>query len=55
MRRRRATALTSILVAALGVAVIVRTVHAGVGGGLGLMLGGLLVLGGVLRLYLAAR
>ena len=34
---------------------IARTVAAGVGGGLGLLLGGLLVLGGVLRLYLAAR
>jgi hypothetical protein len=37
---------------ALGGAVIVRTVAAGVGGGLGLVLGVLLVLAGGLRLYL---
>lgn len=36
----------------LGVIVIVRTVAAGVGGGLGLVLGALLLLAGVLRLYL---
>jgi hypothetical protein len=39
----------------LGLAVIGRTVAAGVGGGLGLLLGGLLVLAGALRLYLARR
>jgi hypothetical protein len=39
----------------LGLAVIARTVQAGVGGGLGLLLGGLLVLAGGLRLYLARR
>ena len=47
--------VVSVLVAVLGVVVIARTVAAGVGGGLGLLLGGLLVLGGVLRFYLAAR
>ena len=36
----------------LGLAVIVRTVMVGIGGGLGLLLGTLLVLAGVLRLYL---
>jgi hypothetical protein len=41
------------VVIALGLAVIARTVAAGVGGGLGLLLGGLLVLGGALRLYMA--
>lgn len=40
------------LMIALGVAVLVRTLAAGVGGGLGLLLGALLVLAGVLRLYL---
>jgi hypothetical protein len=49
----------SVVVAAgtivLGLAVIARTVAAGVGGGLGLLLGGLLVLAGGLRLYLARR
>jgi hypothetical protein len=37
---------------ALGVAVVVRTLAAGVGGGLGLVLGVLLMLAGGLRLYL---
>ncbi len=36
----------------LGLAVIVRTIALGVGGGLGLLIGGLLVIGGGLRLYL---
>ena len=40
------------LMIVLGVAVVVRTVAAGVGGGLGLVLGVLLVLAGGLRLYL---
>jgi hypothetical protein len=39
----------------LGLAVIARTIAAGVGGGLGLLLGCLLVLAGGLRLYLASR
>ena len=36
----------------LGLAVIVRTISLGVGGGLGLLIGALLVIGGGLRLYL---
>lgn len=40
------------LMVALGIAVIVRTLAAGVGGGLGLLLGVLLLLAGGLRLYL---
>lgn len=36
----------------LGLAVIIRTVAAGVGGGLGLLMGGLLVGAGLLRIYL---
>ena len=40
------------LMIALGVTVVVRTVAAGVGGGLGLVLGVLLILAGGLRLYL---
>lgn len=40
------------LLIVLGVIVLVRTVAAGVGGGLGLILGALLLLAGVLRLYL---
>jgi hypothetical protein len=55
MTRRHATAAISLLLVGLGVTAIVRTVQAGVGGGLGLLLGGLLVLAGVLRLYLSLR
>jgi hypothetical protein len=40
------------LVVLLGLAVIVRTISLGVGGGLGLLIGALLVIGGGLRLYL---
>jgi hypothetical protein len=43
----------AVLLIVLGIVVLVRTVAEGVGGGLGLLLGGLLVLGGVLRLYLS--
>jgi len=53
--RRRATGTISLLLIGLGIAVIARTVQAGVGGGLGLLLGGMLVAAGLLRLYLAAR
>lgn len=49
------TVALSWLLVGLGVAVIVRTVAAGVGGGLGLLLGGLLVLAGGLRIYLSRR
>jgi hypothetical protein len=40
------------LTTAVGVVVVVRTLAAGVGGGLGLVLGVLLILAGGLRLYL---
>ena len=43
----------AVLLIVLGLAVVVRTLLAGVGGGLGLLLGGLLVAAGVGRLYLA--
>ena len=43
----------AVLMIALGVAAIVRTVAAGVGGGLGLLIGALLIVAGVLRLYLS--
>jgi hypothetical protein len=42
----------ALVVVLLGVAVVARTVAAGVGGGLGLLLGGLMIVGGALRLYL---
>lgn len=44
-------ALAAVVVI-LGLAVIGRTIALGVGGGLGLLIGGLLVIGGGLRLYL---
>jgi hypothetical protein len=53
--RNRATAVLSLLMVGLGLVVIARTVAAGVGGGLGLVLGGMLVAAGVLRLYLTTR
>jgi hypothetical protein len=46
-----ATVLSAVLVV-LGAAIIVRTAAAGVGGGLGFLLGTLFVLAGGLRLYL---
>lgn len=49
------TPVLSALLIALGVAIIVRTLAAGVGGGLGLLLGSLFVLAGALRLYLQRR
>ena len=44
-----------LLVVALGVVVLVRTLTLGVGGGLGLLLGALLIVAGAARLYLARR
>jgi hypothetical protein len=51
---RRAIVFSAILIA-MGVAIVVRTVSLGIGGGLGLLIGGLLVAGGALRLYLVTR
>ena len=42
----------SALLILLGLAVVVRTIAAGVGGGLGLVLGAMFILLGGLRLYL---
>jgi hypothetical protein len=39
----------------LGIVIVVRTIAGGFGGGLGLLLGALLILAGVLRLYLSRR
>ena len=49
------TRVFAVLLVVLGIAAIVRTFLEGVGGGLGLLLGALLVLAGVLRLYLSRR
>ena len=53
--RRNGTVLISALLVVLGVVVIARTVQAGVGGGLGLVIGAMLVAAGALRLYLVTR
>lgn len=45
----------SAVLIAMGVAIVVRTVSLGIGGGLGLLIGGLLIAGGALRLYLVTR
>jgi hypothetical protein len=44
-----------VVILALGLAIVARTIAAGVGGGLGLLLGSVLVLAGAARLYLASR
>ena len=51
----RRTPVLSALTIAVGVALIARTVQLGIGGGLGLLVGGLLVVAGSLRLYLSRR
>jgi hypothetical protein len=48
----RAARVFSILLIALGIAVVARTIALGVGGGLGLLLGGLMIVAGVLRLWM---
>ena len=52
MRSSRASLTLAVVMVLLGLGVIARTVAAGVGGGLGLLLGALLVAAGLLRLYL---
>ena len=49
------TRALAVLMIALGICVVVRTIAGGVGGGLGLLLGALLILAGALRLYLSRR
>ena len=48
-------AVFSVVIVALGLAIIARTVAAGIGGGLGLLLGSVFVLAGAARLYLGSR
>ena len=47
------TRVLSVVMIALGIGILVRTVAAGVGGGLGILLGAMLILAGALRLYLS--
>ena len=49
----RAARVLSVLLIVLGVAVVARTIALGVGGGLGLLLGGLMIVAGALRLWMA--
>ena len=49
------TKVLALLLVVLGAAIVVRTIAAGVGGGLGLFLGVLLLAAGVGRLYLLRR
>ena len=49
----RAARALSVLLIVLGIAVVVRTIALGVGGGLGLLLGGLMIAAGVLRLWMS--
>jgi hypothetical protein len=53
--RRNATTALSLALIALGLVAIARTVADGVGGGLGLLIGGMLLAAGALRLYLSTR
>jgi hypothetical protein len=46
------TLILSGLLVAIGIAILIRTLAAGVGGGLGLLIGALFVLAGGLRIYL---
>lgn len=45
----------AVLMIALGLGIIVRTIALGVGGGLGFLFGVLLVFAGLLRLYLSRQ
>jgi hypothetical protein len=49
------TLVLSALLVVLGVAIIVRTIVGGVGGGFGLLAGALFVLAGGLRIYIQRR
>ena len=51
---RNGTIFSWVLVA-MGAAIVVRTISLGIGGGLGLLIGGLMILAGALRLFMASR
>ena len=52
MRPGLAPMILAGLVVVLGLLVVARTIALGVGGGLGLLIGGLMVLGGGMRIYM---
>jgi hypothetical protein len=49
------TLVFSVVLVLLGVAIIIRTIAGGVGGGLGLLIGALFIIAGGLRAYLQTR
>lgn len=55
MTSGRRAVVFSWLLLAVGVVIVVRTISLGVGGGLGLLIGGLLIVAGALRLYMVSR
>jgi hypothetical protein len=52
---RRVSGLVSLVILGLGIAIIVRTIVEGIGGGAGLIVGAILVFGGAARLYLSLK
>jgi hypothetical protein len=52
---RARVGVLAVIMVVLGIAIIVRTIALGVGGGLGFVFGALLLLAGFLRFYLASR
>lgn len=52
---RRVSGPVSLVILGLGVAIVVRTIVEGIGGGAGLIVGGILVFGGATRLYLSLK
>ena len=52
MRGARGPVIFACLVVVMGLLVVARTIALGVGGGLGLLIGGMMILGGGLRIYM---
>ncbi len=52
MRQGAASLVLAAVVVLMGLLLVARTIALGVGGGLGLLIGGLFILGGGLRIYL---
>ncbi len=48
----RGPLIFACLVVVMGLLVVARTIALGVGGGLGLLIGGMMILGGGLRIYM---
>lgn len=55
MSSGRGAVVFSVILILMGAGIVARTISLGVGGGLGLLIGGLLIAGGALRLYLVTR